>query len=200
MMLAVCDSAIARETQVTLILRWLCGMSPKEIGQAFLVGIPTIARRLHRGRARLRRLGALPDADRLPDLEVRRSSLLHALYLLFNEGFHGSKPQEPVRPLLCADALRLTELLLERTATTHADVRALAALFCFDIARLATRIDEHGVFVRLADQDRGRWDPTLIERGLAHLARAGYERAIALSRSPAERVAYERRLELLDAS
>jgi RNA polymerase sigma-70 factor (ECF subfamily) len=172
MMLAVCDPGLTRETQVTLILRWLCGLSPKEIGQAFLIGTPTIDRRLHRGRARLRRLGALPDADRLPDVEVRLSSVLHALYLLFNEGFHGSKPQEPVRPFLCADALRLTELLLERTATTHADVQALAALFCFDIARLATRVDQQGVFVPLEDQDRGRWDPTLIERGLAHLARS----------------------------
>jgi RNA polymerase sigma factor (sigma-70 family) len=172
MMFAVCDSGVTRETQVTLILRWLCGLSPKEIGQAFLVGTRTIDRRLHRGRARLRQLGALPDVDRLPDVEVRRTSVLHALYLLFNEGYHGSNPLEPVRPFLCTDALRLTELLLEVRATTHADVHALAGLFCFDTARLVTRLDEHGVFVPLEDQDRSRWDRGLIERGLAHLARS----------------------------
>src|SRR5919197_474 len=88
-----------------------------------------------------------PSVDRLPDLEVRRTSVLQALYLLFSEGYHGSNPRDPVRPLLCGDALRLTELLLEVTATTHADVHALAALFCFDTARLATRVDEQGVFV-----------------------------------------------------
>ena len=172
MMFAVCDPGVTRETQVTLILRWLCGLSPKEIGQAFLVGTPTIDRRLHRGRARLRKLGVLPDVDRLPDIEVRRTSVLLALYLLFNEGYHGSNPQEPVRPFLCTDALRLTELLLEDRATTHADVHALAGLFCFDTARLATRVDEQGVFVPLEDQDRSRWDRALIERGLAHLPRS----------------------------
>jgi RNA polymerase sigma factor (sigma-70 family) len=172
MMFAVCDPGVTRETQVTLILRWLCGLSPKEIGQAFLVGTPTIDRRLHRGRARLRKLGVLPDVDRLPDIEVRRTSVLLALYLLFNEGYHGSNPQEPVRPFLCTDALRLTELLLEDRATTHADVHALAGLFCFDTARLATRVDDQGVFVPLEDQDRSRWDRALIERGLAHLARS----------------------------
>jgi RNA polymerase sigma factor (sigma-70 family) len=172
MMFAVCDPGVTRETQVTLILRWLCGLSPKEIGQAFLVGTATIDRRLHRGRARLRRLGELPDVERLPDIEVRRTSVLQALYLLFNEGYHGSNPQDPVRPFLCTDALRLGELLLEDRATTHANVHALAALFCFDTARLATRVDEQGVFVPLEDQDRSRWDRWLIERGLAHLARS----------------------------
>jgi RNA polymerase sigma factor (sigma-70 family) len=170
MMFAVCDPGVMRETQVTLILRWLCGLSPKEIGQAFLVGTPTIDRRLHRGRARLRRLGALPDLDRLTDIAVRRTSVLQALYLLFSEGYHGSSSQDPVRPLLCTDALRLTVLLLEDGATTHADVHALAALFCFNSARLGTRVDEQGVFVPLEDQDRTRWDRGLIERGLAHLA------------------------------
>jgi RNA polymerase sigma factor (sigma-70 family) len=172
MMFAVCDPGVTRETQVTLILRWLCGLSPKEIGQAFLVGTATIERRLHRGRARLRQLGVLPDVDRLPDVELRRTSVMQALYLLFNEGYHGSDPQDPVRPFLCTDALRLTELLLEDRATTHADVHALAGLCCFGTARLATRVDGQGVFVPLEDQDRSGWDRGLIDRGLAHLARS----------------------------
>ena len=57
MMFAVCDPGLNRETHVTLILRWLCGLSPKEIGQAFLVETQTIDRRLHRGRGQLRQLG-----------------------------------------------------------------------------------------------------------------------------------------------
>ena len=150
MMFAVCDPALTPETHVTLILRWLCGLSPKEIGQAFLVDTQTIDRRLHRGK--------------------RRGSVLQALYLLFNEGYHGSNPREPVRPFLCTDALRLTELLRDTPATAHPDVSALAALFCFDIARLPTRLDAEGVFVPLEEQDRAQWDRPLIERGLAHLA------------------------------
>ena len=170
MMFAVCDPALTPETHVTMILRWLCGLSPKEIGQAFLVDTQTIDRRLHRGKARLRELGRLVDVDRLPDVKERRGSVLQALYLLFNEGFHGSNPREPVRPFLCTDALRLTELLLEAPATAHPDVSALAALCCFDIARLSTRLDAEGVFVPLEEQDRAQWDRPLIERGLAHLA------------------------------
>src|ERR687892_419908 len=170
MMFAVCDPALTPETHVTLILRWLCGLSPKEIGQAFLVDTQTIDRRLHRGKPRLRELGQLVDVDRLPDVEERRGSVLQALYLLFNEGYHGSNPREPVRPFLCTDALRLTELLLDAPATAHPDVSALAALFCFDIARLPTRLDAEGVFVPLEEQDRAQWERPLIERGLAHLA------------------------------
>ena len=170
MMFAVCDPALTPETHVTMILRWLCGLSPKAIGRAFLVDTQTIDRRLHRGRARLRELGELVHVDRLPDVEERRGSVLQALYLLFNEGYHGSNPREPVRPSLCTDALRLTELLLDTPATAHPDVSALAALFCFDIARLPTRLDAAGVFVPLEEQDRAHWDRLLIERGLAHLA------------------------------
>ena len=170
MMFAVCDPALTPETHVTMILRWLCGLSPKEIAQAFLVDTQTIDRRLHRGKARLRELRQLVDVDRLPDVEQRRGSVLQALYLLFNEGYHGSNPREPVRPFLCTDSLRLTELLRDTPPTAHPDVSALAALFCFDIARLPTRLDAEGVFVPLEEQDRAQWDRSLIERGLAHLA------------------------------
>ena len=172
MMFAVCDPGLNRQTHVTLILRWLCGLSAQEIGQAFLVDTQTIDRRLHRGRGRLRQLGRLPDVANLPDLGARRDSVLRSLYLLFSEGYHGSNPQDPVRAFLCADALRLTELLLDARATAHPDAHALAALFCFDAARLPARRDEHGVFVPLEDQDRSRWDRARIERGLMHLARA----------------------------
>jgi RNA polymerase sigma factor (sigma-70 family) len=172
MMFAVCDPALTGETHVTLILRWLCGLAPKEIARAFLVGTQTIDKRLQRGRAQLRRLGRLPDADELADVEDRRASVLQALYLLFNEGYQGSNPEDPIRPSLCTDALRLTELLLETKATAHPDVHALAGLFCFDLARLATRVDDEGVFVPLEDQDRSRWDRSLVERGLQHLARS----------------------------
>jgi RNA polymerase sigma factor (sigma-70 family) len=176
MMFAVCDPALTPETHVTLILRWLCGLSPKEIGHAFLVDTQTIDRRLHRGKARLRELEQIVDVEHLSDVAHRQGSVLHALYLLFSEGYHGSNPSEPVRPFLCTDALRLTELLLDTSATTDRRVYALAALFCFNIARLCTRLDADGVFVPLEEQDRERWDRAVIARGLAHLsASAGGE-------------------------
>jgi RNA polymerase sigma factor (sigma-70 family) len=170
MMFAVCDPSLTVETHVTMILRWLCSLSPREIGQAFLVDAQTIDRRLHRGKSRLGELGRLVDVENVPDRDRRRGSVLGALYLMFSEGYHGSDPDEPIRPLLCRDAIRLAELLLSDPSTAGADVEALAALFCFDTARLSTRLDEGGVFVPLAEQDRARWDHELIERGLAHLA------------------------------
>ena len=62
--------------------------------------------------------------------------MLRALYLLFNEGYHGSDADNPLQPALCADALRLCELLLESSATSHVEAHALSALFCFNAARL----------------------------------------------------------------
>jgi RNA polymerase sigma factor (sigma-70 family) len=168
MMFAICDGALSPETHVTLILRLLCGLSPAEIARAFLVDAPTIDRRLHRGRTRLQELGQLADigADHLRE---RQPSVEQALYLLFSEGYHGSDPESPLQPALCADALRLAELLLEADPGEPGRIHALAALFCFDAARLATRLDADGVLVPLAEQDRARWDRALFERGVRHL-------------------------------
>ena len=184
MMFAVCDPALTPETHVTLILRWLCGLSPKEIGHAFLVDTQTIDRRLHRGKARLRELEQIVDVEHLSDVAQRQGSVLHALYLLFSEGYHGSNPSEPVRPFLCTDALRLTELLLDTSATTDRRVYALAALFCFNIARLCTRLDADGVTICLrsriasggtARSSRAGW-PTSRHRPAARTCRGGTSR------------------------
>jgi RNA polymerase sigma-70 factor (ECF subfamily) len=168
MMFAICDGALSVETHVTLILRLLCGLSAAEIARAFLVDVPTIDRRLHRGRARLQTLGEL--AAPAPDeVRTRQPSVEQALYLLFNEGYQGSDPDNPIHPAMCADALRLTELL-RVAAVEPATVHALAALFCLTAARLASRLDLDGALAPLAAQDRARWDRGLIERGVRHLA------------------------------
>ena len=145
-------TGLNRETHVTPILRWLCGCRRRRSARRSW-STPRPSTGACTGRGRLRQLGRLPDVEDLPDIGTRRDSVLRSLYLLFNEGYHGSNPQDPVRPFLCEDALRLTELLLDAKATAHPDVHALAALFCFDAARLPTRLDEHDVFVPLEDQD-----------------------------------------------
>jgi RNA polymerase sigma factor (sigma-70 family) len=176
MMFSICDDRLSQETHVTLILRLLCGLSPAEIGRAFLVDTETIDRRLHRGKARLRELGQnLYDVQREQDVRSRLPSVIQALYLLFNEGYQGSDADNPLHPALCADALRLTELLLESlllSAEASAPIHALAAMFCFHAARFATRLDAEGVFVPLHAQDRTKWDRSLIDRGVIHLSEA----------------------------
>jgi RNA polymerase sigma-70 factor (ECF subfamily) len=172
MMFSICDDGLGQETHVTLILRLLCGLSPAEIAQAFLVDTQTIDRRLHRGRARLAEVGRLRDVSDEAEVRAREPSVHQALYLLFSEGYHGSDATHPMRPGLCADAIRLAELLIAGRATDHVQAHALSALFCFDAARLTTRIDEHGAFVPLGEQDRTRWDRSLVDRGIVHLAQS----------------------------
>jgi RNA polymerase sigma factor (sigma-70 family) len=176
MMFSICDDRLSQETHVTLILRLLCGLAPPEIARAFLVDAETIDRRLHRGKARLRELGRhLYDVQHERDVQARLPSVIQALYLLFNEGYQGSDRDNPLHPALCADALRLTELLLESLALSEqarAPIHALAAMFCFHAARFPTRLDAEGVFVPLQAQDRARWDHSLIERGVIHLSDA----------------------------
>ena len=170
MMLSCCHDELSEETQVTLILRFLCGFGPREIASAFLVDVQTIDRRLHRGRARLAMLGKLHEVEDEGEVRARLPSVIRALYLVFNEGYHGSDAEHPVRAALCAEAIRLVELLLGAQASARPEVHALQALFCFHAARLGTRLDPDRVFVALADQDRSRWDRGLVDRGVRHLA------------------------------
>ena len=168
MMLSICDERLSQETHVTLILRLLCGLSPLEIAQAFLVDVGVIDRRLHRGKARLRQLGRLHDVRDHDELTARLPSVMQALYLLFNEGYQGSDQEKALQPGLCMEALRLATLLARSSFLAAADrieLHALLALFCFQSARLSTRVDDEGVLLPLAEQDRGRWDRALIDQG-----------------------------------
>jgi RNA polymerase sigma-70 factor (ECF subfamily) len=97
MMFSICDEALSQETHVTMILRLLCGLSATEIARAYLVDTQTIDRRLHRARTRLKELGRLRDVGAPEEVRARLHSVLHALYLLFNEGYHGNDPQNPRR-------------------------------------------------------------------------------------------------------
>lgn len=170
LMMACCHDDLGEETQVTLILRLLCGFGPREIASAFLVDTATIDRRLHRGRTRLAAEGSLYEVRNEAQVLARLPAVIRALYLLFNEGYHGSDAEHPVRAALCAEAIRLVDVLLAVEISARPEVHALQALFCFHAARLATRLDADGVFVLLADQDRSRWDRALIDRGVRHLA------------------------------
>jgi RNA polymerase sigma factor (sigma-70 family) len=170
MMFSCCHEDLSDDTRVTLILRLLCGLGPREIARAYLAETDTIARRIHRGRKQLQSLGALYDVHEPREVRDRLPSVLRALYLLFNEGYHGSDADNPLRGAMCSEALRLTDLLLGSEVTALPEVYALSALFCFDAARLGTRTDAEGVFVPLSDQDRGAWNRDLVARGIVHLA------------------------------
>lgn len=168
MMFSCCHPRLAEEVQVALILNILCGFSAGEIAAAFLTGRAAVEKRIARGKkvlAASKRLFDLSDAEFAP----RLGTVHRALYLLFNEGYHGSSPQVSVRTDLCAEAIRLVVLLREYAPAATPATNALGALMYLHAARLATRVDGDGELSRLPDQDRSRWDGRLIDQGLALL-------------------------------
>ena len=154
---------LPEETQVALVLHLLCGFGIDETAAAFLKNPAAMEKRLGRAKKTLQESKELFDLRGAGDVATRLPSVLRALYLLFNEGYHGASPEAAVRAELCDEALRLAKLLLENPPTATAGAQALAALFHFLRARLPARLDDAGELALLVDQDRARWD-------LGHLA------------------------------
>jgi RNA polymerase sigma factor (sigma-70 family) len=165
MMFSCCHPRLQEDVQVALILNILCGFGVDEIASAFLVTPAAVEKRLTRGKKVLagsKRLFELTAADFLP----RLSAVQRALYLLFNEGYHGASPKAVVRLDLCREAMRLVRLLVDHAPSATPATQALAALLFLDAARLHGRIDEAGNLKALFEQDRSRWDGRLIAEGL----------------------------------
>ena len=171
MMFSCCHPRLPEEAQVALVLNILCGFSANEIASAFLTGRPGIEKRIARGKqvlAGARRLFDLADEE----FTGRLSTVLRALYLLFNEGYHGASPKSAVRAELCREALRLTMSLLDYAPAATPATHALAALMHLHAARLPSRIDSSGDLSALLDQDRLAWDAGLLADGLTLLERS----------------------------
>ena len=171
MMFACCDARLQPAVQVALVLKLLCGFGVDEVAHAFLASPAAIEKRLARGKTALRRSGALADLAG-PQLTRRLEAVLDALYLLFNEGYHGAHPELAIRAELCAEAIRLARLLTEDEATAQPRTFALLALFCLHAARLPGRTDSQGALLPLEEQDRSAWDRALAEEGVRWLGRA----------------------------
>jgi RNA polymerase sigma-70 factor (ECF subfamily) len=171
MMFSCCHPRLPEEAQIALILNILCGFGASEIASAFLVGRAGVEKRIARGKkvlAGARQLFDLAD-DEFP---TRLSAVRHALYLLFNEGYHSASAKSAVRAELCGEAIRLTRLLLEYPAAATPETNALASLMCLHAARLPARVDLAGDLSALIDQDRSLWDARLTQDGLAFLERS----------------------------
>jgi RNA polymerase sigma factor (sigma-70 family) len=165
MMFSCCHPRLPVEAQIALILNILCGFGAGEIAHAFLAGRAAVEKRISRGKKALtttKRLFELTNAD----FAERLCAVRHALYLLFNEGYHGASAESAVRAELCSEAIRLVELLLDHPPADTPETRALAALMHLHAARLPARLDTAGDLNPLFEQDRSRWDAQLLERGL----------------------------------
>jgi RNA polymerase sigma factor (sigma-70 family) len=166
-----CHPVLAVPARVALTLRLLGGLTTAEIARAYLVPEPTIAQRIVRAKKTLAKARVpfeTPDSQQRPS---RLSSVLEAMYLIFNEGYSATAGDDWMRPDLCQEALRLGRLLAQ-LAPAEPEVHGLVALMEIQASRIAARTGPSGQPVLLLDQDRARWDRLLINRGLAALERA----------------------------
>ncbi|MBC5786346.1 RNA polymerase sigma factor [Ramlibacter sp. USB13] len=166
-----CHPVLSTDARVALTLKLLGGLTTHEIARAYLVPEPTIAQRIVRAKRTLAEAKIPYETPRGEELERRLASVLEVVYLVFNEGYTATAGDDWMRPELAQEALRLGRMLAG-LASEEPEVHGLVALMELQASRMAARTDAEGRPILLADQDRGRWDPLLVRRGLAALERA----------------------------
>lgn len=166
-----CHPVLATEARVALTLRLLGGLAPAEIARAFLTTESAIQQRIVRAKRSLRAAHVPFEVPAPAERAARLASVLEVIYLIFNEGYTATAGEDWMRPALCEEALRLARVL-SALAPAEAEVHGLLALLEIQASRLAARVDAQGEPIRLLEQNRARWDPLLIRRGLDALARA----------------------------
>jgi RNA polymerase sigma-70 factor, ECF subfamily len=172
-----CHPALSKEAQVALTLHTLGGLTTPEIASAFLVALPTMAQRLVRAKHKIRDASIpyrVPPAEAITE---RVDAVLSVLYLIFNAGYTAPGGDELIRHDLCAEAIRLTRILVvllakESSLSEDAEVLGLLALMLLHDARRSARVNPKGEIIVLEEQDRTLWDQQAIEEGVSILERA----------------------------
>lgn len=166
-----CHPILPQQSRAGLTLRVIGGLTTDEIARAFLVPSATVGQRISRAKRTLAEAEvpfALPDADELP---ARLSAVLEVIYLIFNEGYAATSGDDWIRKDLTEQAMRLGRMLAG-LMPREPEVHGLVALMALQASRFAARTGPDGRPVLLPDQDRSRWDRTLIAHGLSALGRA----------------------------
>ena len=161
-----CHPALAREAQVALTLRLVCGLTTVEIAQAFLVSEPTMAARVTRAKKKIsaaRIAYRVPGAAELPD---RLDAVLTVVHLLYTTGHTAPSGENLVRADLVERAIGLARML-RTLMPDEREVAGLLALILLTDARRATRADAQGRVLLLEEQDRSLWDRAVIAEGAA---------------------------------
>lgn len=165
-----CHPALAPDTRIALTLREVCDLTTEEIARAFLTPTTTIAQRIVRAKAKIRRARIPYEVPGQRELPERLDAVLRVIYLVFNEGYAASSGDSLTRHDLSAEAIRLSRLLIELLPEPEAE--GLLALMLLQESRRAARTTAEGDIVLLEEQDRRRWNHDLIREGLALVRRA----------------------------
>ena len=171
-----CHPALSSDAQIALTLREVCGLTTEEVARSFLMSVPTLAQRIVRAKAKIRDAGIPYEIPSLPELPARLDSVLHVIYLVFNEGYLASSGASLTREDLSAEAIRLGRLLVELLPEPEAV--GLLALMLLHEARRASRTSPAGEMILLEDQDRLLWNRERIKEGVFLVERALSSRRI----------------------
>jgi RNA polymerase sigma factor (sigma-70 family) len=166
-----CHPALTPASAIALTLRAVGGLTTAEIANAFLVPEATMAQRIARAKQRIKASGVpfgMPTRD---EQTARLRTVLHVLYLIFNEGYAASSGRELHRTELSDEAIRLTRMV-QRLLPEDGEVTGLLALMLLTDARRGARTDAAGELIPLPEQDRALWDQALITEGVSLIERA----------------------------
>ena len=168
-----CHPALPPDARIALTLREVCGLTTEEIAHAFLTTASTVAQRIVRAKAKIRDAGIPYQVPAVVDLPDRLDSVLHVIYLVFNEGYSASSGASLTRHDLSAEAIRLGRLLVALLPPPpEPEALGLLALMLLHEARRPARTTDTGELVLLAEQDRTRWNREQIAEGAALAERA----------------------------
>jgi RNA polymerase sigma-70 factor (ECF subfamily) len=165
-----CHPALSPEARMALTLREVCGLTTEEIARAFLTTPSTLAQRIVRAKSKIRDARIPYQVPSRADLPERLDTVLHVIYLVFNEGYSASSGASLTRSDLSGEAIRLGRLLVE--LLPEPEVMGLLALMLLHESRRAARTSPAGDLILLEDQDRSRWNREQIAEGLALVERA----------------------------
>jgi RNA polymerase sigma-70 factor (ECF subfamily) len=166
-----CHPALSDDARIALTLREVCDLTTEQVARAFLSTPPTIAQRIVRAKAKIRDAGIPYAIPTRADMPERLDAVLHAIYLVFNEGYAATSGDAVVRGDLTREAIRLGWLLLD-LLPDEGEVCGLLALMLLHDSRRNARTTPEGDLVLLAEQDRTKWDREEIGEGAALVRRA----------------------------
>jgi RNA polymerase sigma-70 factor (ECF subfamily) len=165
-----CHPALPSEARMALTLREVCGLTTEEIARAFLSSPTTVAQRIVRAKAKIKDARIPYHVPSRADLPERLNTVLHVIYLVFNEGYSASSGQSLTRADLSSESIRLGRLLME--LLPEPEVMGLLALMLIQESRRVARTSPTGELILLEDQDRSLWNRDQITEGLAFVEKA----------------------------